>query len=599
MNVIEIGLTRYVTRWACVAPFTFEFTINVAKLADFWIKVFSCKDESTLEKVNVMAVSINATRRLLKYNVFEDVNTHFESYAFNWGSQVLRINYGPDFNPIWDVADFQYSFGICDRKPVTIGGSWYLPVLKEPPKYTIKEDLVNYSRLAMTKLSMKIINHGGELDFMNELTLFNNDVHHYRLPNDERTEYDREELQPLAGFLFEDIDIALTDGTITGNDVRNTYDVMVPVDVFTAEDYPEMKSEMIGKPIPYCSGPVKVVPAIPTNDNGTGNVSYRVARSMTSFGVIQLLSDDKWTSFTPVSTNLATGEFVMAQAVARVDGDPKKCRCVDAVGEAQTRLTDVIIALDEMANGITFNSSFYDTAEWTSEASRIIQGGFYLSKQKELYNVIKELQEGCNLRFRYEFNSSLLRTIRIDDDSREPIHYIQKEEIKENGTLRITTDRETIFAFSQVGYDKNYEAGTETTYTDSSAQAEVAKNIRQKPTLPISTFLIGEENAIARARLDASTFGKVRRFSEFTLTEEKYLTLRIYDTIIAELETANRKWMGRWKCKVLSVSPKEPETKIRVCLIERVVYDEDGHIYKVSDTGDFKVDESGDYKVAQ
>ena len=54
----------------------------------------------------------------------------------------------------------------------------------------------------------------------------------------------------------------------------------------------------------------------------------------------------------------------------------------------------------------------------------------------------------------------------------------QKEEIKENGTLRITTDRETIFAFSQVGYDKNYEAETETTYTDSSAQAEVAKNIR-------------------------------------------------------------------------------------------------------------------------
>ena len=158
----------------------------------------------------------------------------------------------------------------------------------------------------MTKLSMKIINHGGELDFMNELTLFNNDVHHYRLPNDERTEYDREELQPLAGFLFEDIDIALTDGTITGNDVRNTYDVMVPVDVFTEEDYTEMKSEMIGKPIPYCSGPVKVVPAIPTNDNGTGNVSYRVARSMTSFGVIQLLSDDKLTSFTPVSTNLAT-----------------------------------------------------------------------------------------------------------------------------------------------------------------------------------------------------------------------------------------------------------------------------------------------------
>ena len=60
-----------------------------------------------------------------------------------------------------------------------------------------------------------------------------------------------------------------------------------------------------------------------------------------------------------------------------------------------------------------------------------------------------------------------------------------------------------------------------------------------------------------------------------------------------------KKMDGKVKVARCFVFPKEPETKIRVCLIERVVYDEDGHIYKVSDTGDFKVDELGDYKVAQ
>jgi len=598
LNVIEIGLTRYVTRWACVAPFTFDFTVNVSKLANFWTSVFGCPDETTKEKINVMAVSVNAVDRLLRYNNFESVNTNFESYAFNWNTQVLRINFGLNYNPLWDVVDFQFSFGICDRKPITVDGAWYLPVLKSAPTYKIKEDLVNYSRLAMTKLTMNVINNGGELEFLNELTLFNNDVKHYRLPNDERTEFVRADLQPIAGFLIDDVDISLQDGTITGQDVRSSFDVKVPVDLFTETDYPDADEDLIGEPIPLCYGHCRFVPAKAVNSEGTGDVVYRVARAMEYFGSVQVKIDDVWTVVTPVTQDLAHGTFTVAAASARPD-DVRECRCVWADGETITTMADVIIALDNDANGVTYDPSFYDTIEWSAEASQLIAGGFYLDKQEKLYDVIKRIQEGCNRRFRYEFNSSLLRTIRIDDNDREAIHYVQKEEIKENGRLKITTDKETIFAYVKIGYGKNYQADTELSVTDESAVLEVARNTRKKPTLEVSTFLVDKGDALARAALDASVYGQVRRFCEFTLTEEKYLTLRVYDILIVELETENRAWMGRWKCKVLSVAPKEPETKIEVCLIERVVYDDDGHVFKISDTGAFKVDESGNYKVAK
>ena len=280
LNVIEIGLTRYVTRWACVAPFTFDFTVNVSKLANFWTSVFGCPDETTKEKINVMAVSVNAVDRLLRYNNFESVNTNFESYAFNWNTQVLRINFGLNYNPLWDVVDFQFSFGICDRKPITVDGAWYLPVLKSAPTYKIKEDLVNYSRLAMTKLSMSLTNNGGELEFLNELTLFNNDVKHYRLPNDERTEFVRADLQPIAGFLIDDVDISLQDGTITGQDVRSSFDVKVPVDLFTETDYPDADEDLIGEPIPLCFGHCRIVPAKAVNSEERETLFIELARAM-------------------------------------------------------------------------------------------------------------------------------------------------------------------------------------------------------------------------------------------------------------------------------------------------------------------------------
>jgi hypothetical protein len=598
MNVIEVGLTKYIDRWACIAPFTFDYTVSVSKLADFWFGTFGCKDERTLEKINVMVVSINGTDRLLKYNTLEDVKLHFRSYAFNWGTQVLRINFGPTYNPLWDVADFQYSFGICDRKPITVDGAWYLPVLKKPPQYTIKEDLVNYSRLAMARLTMDLINNGEELDFLNEMTLFNNDVIHYRLPNNEQTEFARDDLEPLAGFLVENIDIDQQGGKITGQDVRNTFDIKVPVDFFNATDYPDGNDDLYSKPIPLCFGSCNVVPAIATNEEGSGSVDYRVARAMTSFGTIQVEIDDVWTTVSPDSQDLAKGSFTLLQADARPD-DVRRCRCVNATGEAIARLTDVIVALDLAANGIPFEDTFYDVDEWNSEVAVIGIGGFYLADQKKLYDVIKDLQSGCSHRFRYEFNSSLLRTIRLDDDEREPIHFVQAEEIKENGRLQITTDRDTIFAYINVGYSKNYETDKELAVVDSSAQAEVGNNIRQKPTLEVHSFLTNKTHAIARAARDAAAFGKIRKFSKFTLTEEKYLTLRVYDILVVELRTANRAWMGVWKCKVLSVSPKEPETEISVCLIEKVLDPDDGHIFKISDTGDYKVDQDGNYKVAK
>ena len=592
MNVIEIGLTRYVDRWSCVAPFVYEYLINPRELAIFWTRTFGCLDETTKESINVLSVSINSTDRLVRYDNFEAVLEHQESFAFDWGRQLLRINYGVAYNPIFDYVDFQYSFGFCDKKPITIDGAWYLPVLKDAPKYTIKEDLVNYKKLAMANCSLKVFNNFGELDFLNELTLFNNDLIHYRIPDSEQDEFTRDDLIPLNNFLIKDVKISMQGGTITGQDIRNSYDTELPLDIFTTADYPALDSDTIGKPIPLCFGQCNIIPAVPVNGAGSGDVYYRAARAMTSFGVAQILVNDVWTTTPILSQDLATGTFLIDDLIARPDGDdPRKCRLLGAIGEPIDRLTDIIPVLEDIANGIPFEEPFYDVTEWEAEAEPITTGGYYLGKKRKLYDIIRDLQDGCSHRFRYEYNKDQQRTIRRDDITREPVFYIQKEEIKENGRLEVETDRDTIFAFTEITWNKDYANDSGQVFRDSSSETNVARNLRQRPTLAIDSYLTFIDDAVSRAQSDAQKYGQVRRFSEFTLTAEKYLSLRIYAMIEVELFTRDRKWMGKWLCQVLSLSPREPEIKIGVCLIERKPFEDEGRILRITDTGDIRAAE--------
>lgn len=595
MTVVELGVQTSTDRWANVSPYTYRTTVNISKLAYFWLSTFGCEDERTKDKSRILSVIVNYVDRLAAVMTLEDCKNTFETWYFDYDEQILYVNFGTTYSPNMDVVEYLRVIGFCDTKCVSIGDVQYLPVITGAPTISTKQDLINYNKLSFSSGSVKMMNENGVIDGMAEMALFSNDVVVYYLKHDERDEYEREELEPISGMYLYDIKASMRDVSLEIKDVRQSLNVKLPNHLFNSTDYPNIADDMIGKPIPLMYGQCVSVPAICTNSKvTTGSGEYRFCELLTALGTVQVEIDSVWTTVTPTSYDLATGSVVLAASDARAESgdDARKCRMLLGTGITNNNPGDVIIDMNYRANGITYIDSFYDTTEFTAECATLEPIAMYIEKQTELNELIRQLQEGSSNRFRYEYNSELLRTIRLDNPDRASVAYVAKEQILENDEMEVYTDRKTIAAFIEVEYAKDYEANTHETVIDGSNETAVARSVRETPTITFETFLTSNAQAQARATIEAERLGQIRRFTQVTLRGEEFLGLRIYDIITVELMQENREWLGIWKCQVIGTSPnlQALTNKVTLVLVDEVVREDDNKILRVVSTGEIRRD---------
>src|SRR5690554_2355850 len=266
MIVTEIGIQRFVTRTAYVAPFTFSFTVNIQKLAYFWRVVFGCEDETADERIFILSVIANYTTRFSNVINLPECKDTAESWFFDWDEQKLFINFGLDFHPLYSPMEYLRAIGFCDTSVVYVDDTAFLPVVSSAPSIKQKQDLIGYDKLAFNTGSISLSNESGVLNFMRTMSLFNNDVALYYLRYDGRSEYTRDELVPLAWFLLDDVTIGKTAGKITLMDLRKSWSRKIPTHLFNATEYPDIDDDLIDKPVPLLFGS-KSIPAYCTNGN--------------------------------------------------------------------------------------------------------------------------------------------------------------------------------------------------------------------------------------------------------------------------------------------------------------------------------------------
>ena len=605
MIVTEIGIQRFVTRTAYVAPFTFSFTVNIQKLAYFWRVVFGCEDETTDERIFILSVIANYTERFSKVISLAECKNTSESWFFNWDEQKLFINFGLDFHPLYTPVEYLRAIGFCDTSVVYVDDTAFLPVVSSAPSIKQKQDLIGYDKLAFNTGSISLANESGALDFMKTMSLFNGDVALYYLKYDGRSEYAREELIPLAWFLLEDVDIGKPSGKITLMDVRKAWSRKIPTHLFNATEYPDIDDDLIDKPVPLLFGS-KSIPAYCTNGNiKTGYVDYRVAEELTSISVVYKIDENgKPVEITiPTIENvtnpvLANGSFKLEAADARdADGEPIEvfCSCTGTIDSgAYATPLGVLKWIEDAYNNAAFTDSFFDTTEITSEIGALEPIALYTAdKQIEISELVRQMQEGSSNRFRYELNAAGKRTARLDNPDREPVAFVGKEEILENDEMNVYTDKATIAATVKINWGKDGITGDFKTVVDTSQESAVAQNARERPELEFDTFLTSRTQALARAALEATRLGQIRRFTDCTLRGERFLTLRIYDIITAELVDESREWMGVWTCQVLAIAPDtdNEQNKVTLLLVEQQVDEFENRIIKIGDDGSIKVGE--------
>lgn len=567
MTIVE--LTRYFTLRSFTVYSAFVVRCLPARrsTADWWTVAFGADgDDSTLE-MNISAIVQNPNVFYMGAMSLKDCLEQPLSFYWNGEEQELFIHLSPHIMPTIDSFSSGATTGYTDRDVAYIDDVLYIPLLKSIPSLAQQADLKEYSQMAFIAGSVDLINSGGQFDYIIDDAIHNNDVFIYHLKNNKlTTHYSRSELVRLADLYVENYTFNLSQFTIDVQDKRKAMNAQL------------LDIDDDGKPYPLLYGSIAAAKATVVDDSGVP-VVYRLAKHMTSLGTVQCLGEYGWTNAPVISSDLEAGTFTVSAIYARSpgngigadNGSVLECRLIGPEGIPNTSAADVIRDMNHRLLGIEYTSSNYDIDNWQVAESWLSPIGVLYTSQQEIYAAIADIQNACNLGFRYDIGSDGLRRIIFDDWTKDPVAHVPWHQIKDNLTLTARSDSTLLAASVVVKWGHDYYEDAWSTITDASAFDQVAMLYRQTPTMEIETFLTSGASAEQRAAFAVSRFSNVLVTCELTISGDEWFSLAIYDIITIELSTESRRYFGRWRAQILSVDPQLDAltTKISALLIER------------------------------
>ena len=567
MTILE--LTRYFTLRSFTVYSAFVVRCLPARrtTAAWWTDTFGAEGyDSTLE-MNISAIVQNPNVSYSEASSVADCLAQPLSFFWDGTNQQLYIHLSPHIMPTIDSFSSGATTGYTDRGVAYIDDVAYLPLLEGIPSLAQQADLKEYGQMAFISGAVDLINSGAQFDGIINDAIHNNDVFIYHLKNNKGTmHYSRSELVRLANLYVENYTFSLAKFSIDVQDKRKAMNAQL------------LDIDDDGKPYPLLYGSIAAAKATVVDDSGVP-VVYRLAKHMTSLGTVQCLGEYGWTNAPVISSDLEAGTFTVSAIYARSpgngigadNGSVLECRLIGPEGIPNTSAADVIRDMNHRLLGIEYTSSNYDIDNWQVAESRLSPIGVLYTSQQEIYAAIADIQNACNLGFRYDIGPDGLRRIVFDDWDKEPVVHIPWHQIKDNLTLTARSDSTLLAASVVVKWGHDYYEDAWSTITDASAFDQVAMLYRQTPTMEIETFLTSGASAEQRAAFAVSRFSNVLVTCELTISGDEWFSLAIYDIITIELSTESRRYFGRWRAQILSVDPQLDAltTKISALLIER------------------------------
>lgn len=553
-----------------VAPFVYQSFPGLHATADYWQTAFGCPDESSELSIYVSAFIQAGTIFYAMMISLEECIEQEESFFYTV-DEILYLHFDHDANKWTDMYEYGDQISINDTKDIYIENVYCASKLKSVPSIAQQQDIINYDKLALKKGEAIIDNVEGIFYDFIDRKLYGNDAHLYYLDTTDGVfDYNRNELIALATFIVEDYDISLQKITVKLLDKRAGQDIDIPIEYYNLDDYPDIDEKYIGKVIPLAYGTIRSSEAICINGLAVGDdPEFSQASILTELGTVQVKIDEEWVTKIPTSTDLTTGIFVLDIADGRnAQGVPYDCRVLGSTGIINTYASDCIIDINYKYLNIQYQDSMYDREEWETEKESLSAIGILYNKKIKLFEAIRQIQAGCNVGFRYEIKADGRRTIRIDDNGRESIFHITKEDIQNIDELPVQSRRDLLASVVKVNYSHDYYEDSDYYIENEDNVDYVLENYRQiRKLFEINSALTAEADAETRAEWHVDRYRDVPKIAEIELRGKQFYNLRIYDIIIVELSPSTidsataqiidgREYYGTWKMKVLSIDPK-------------------------------------------
>jgi len=579
MTIVEISRRIIIINFFNISPYVYQFYPNYdyPLRASFWTDVFGVSHTRSIRRIFMSGFFMTPNKRYDKELIYDLAVDTEGSWYWDNENQIGTVHIEHDRAPYCDDFNGAYAFGYSDDRQIYIDDISYRPLVLSVPRISQSQDLQNYSVPSYLSGSVVFNNlldkDNGALDIFIEETINGNDIDIFTLdvvPG--KINYTRDDLVPQAAGYIEDYDFTLKSVDIRIQDRRKSQNAWVPQARFTAAEYPDIEDKLTEKVIPLLYGTPVDIPVICVNGETTGgNVKYRAALLLTALGTVEVdtTGNGNWSIVGPAVTDLATGCFELSSSDGRdSDGKPLSCRLLAPTGIVISHLSDIIIDLNSRYLDFDFTITNYDLDEWAAEEVAISSGAYYIDKEKLLADVIVNIQNGANVGFRYEILPDGQRTIRVDDETREPVGYISNRVIKNRDEIPIKNDISTLAAEIVVGYNKRYSDGTTSRVFDDSQKERVELSYRQIPRFPVDgeleTMLTNESDALERVQYIIDRFSTVRGTCEIDLMGKRFTDIRIYDIYQVELtpaewvngsEIRGRTYYGIRKIKIIETDP--------------------------------------------
>lgn len=568
MTILEIVRYFNLNEFTPYNPFVYMSYPALRSTASWWTVTFGALGDDSSLRMNISALVQKPSAQYTLANTLADCISQPLSFFWDASQQILYIHVSQNIIPSVDSFLSGVTSGFTDRGVAYIDDLLYKPLLKSIPSLAQQADLKEYDQMAFISGSALLTNQDGQFDDIIDDAIHGNDVFIYDLEAKRNTfRYTRSELLSLASLYVENYRFTLSEFELMIQDKRK------------AANTDLLSVDADGNPIPLLYGKIRGAKAQIADDSGIP-VVYKLAPNMTNLGTIQCKGDYGWSTVAPISSDLASGTFTISATYARSPGNGLgedtgsvlECRLINPVGIANSSAADVIRDMNQRILGIEYTSSNYDQDNWAIADSLLAPIGVLFKSQIKLYDAIAQIQNACNLGFRYDISPTGKRRIIFDDWTLDASYNVTWNDIKDNLTLSVVSDSKLLAATTIARYLKDYTDDSWLAYTDDSKRAQVESDYRQTPTLTIDTFLVAEADAQQRALFASSRFSKVLATAELTLNGRQWYALQIYDIITIELELESRRYFGTWKAQVIAVDPQfgSLETKISAVLIERV-----------------------------
>lgn len=591
MIIAELSLYKNSLPFVNHSPFVVKQLPARRTTAAYWTDIFLAQADNDTSTIFINSAIERPAFTYTKTNSLSACEVLPSSFYWDNANQILYIHHTHSIFPTADIFSIGQSYLVNDREMIYIDDISCDPVLKSVPNISQKADLVKYDKLAFVSGSVVFDNTQGYFDQIITSNIYGNDLTIYYADSSETVT--RDDMAPLANFYVEDYDFSKYDLTIKVQDKRKAQNARI----LSSSTYIEY--------VPLVYGKVRYCKAIPDEAEGvSGNVTYRVGVTMTDFGDCQVKIDDKWINRAFNTTDLVNGRFTLTAALGRQngasDGAPLPCRLYNAIGIENDTVLDVIDDLNYRTLQVPYNSNFYNTEEWEAAAAILKTVGIVFDGNVELSEAIRILQNGNVAGFRYEIGADGRRTARVDDWNRVttrlvpiatsegvyittetgakiyatlPMNPIKSLCIKDNSSLKVSTDSKTFAASVKIKYAADYNENTYLSTTNTDFQETAFNEYRQNPQLDFETQLTTLTDAQARAAWSAERLSKIRGVLTCEILGQEYYDLRIYDMLDIDLSNDVREYFGRWKCQIIGINPKFDglTNAISTVLTERIV----------------------------